>query len=419
MAQEAGPRTRKHSDQPMRKSAGSIRNYASTSVSSAAKCSALTDSVLGSAIPTASKHTAARTSKITRCGLVNTAPSHFRSTSIPPRASARCIVIAVTELPILLPVYNLLIENDHEYYANDLLTHNCDELAAWRYPGAWTQLSLGLRLSRDPRAIITTTPKPIPLLHEIMKRPSTQVAVGSTYDNLSNLPPAFIEEILERYEGTHLGLQELWGRLLDKVEGALWDREDITHEPIPETIRLARCVVGVDPSTAASATQARKGTHKSNECGIVVAAKGTDGHCYVLDDQSFHGGPNEWAQRVVGAYDFHHADKVVAEVNNGGAMVEETIKTVRFHIPYEGVFASRGKVTRADPVVALYQQKKVHHVRAFELLEDQLTSWRPGEESPDRLDALVWAVSNLMVRTERPIPAVLAQALVRVRAAYS
>lgn len=263
-----------------------------------------------------------------------------------------------------------------------------DELAAWRYPETWDMAMFGLRLGLDPRSVVTTTPRPTKLVRELIAAPTTTVTTGSTYDNLENLAPAFAEQIIRKYEGTRLGRQELLAEILTDVPGALWTYAMLEdRRPSPD---LTRVVVAIDPAVSSN--------EESDETGIVVAGLGVDGRGYVLADRSCRLSPDGWARRVVAAYDELGADLVVAEVNNGGDMVEHTIKTIRPRIPYKKIHASRGKQTRAQPVAALYEQGRVSHIEVFPELEEQLTQWTPESgTSPDRLDALVWALTELMV----------------------
>lgn len=264
-----------------------------------------------------------------------------------------------------------------------------DEIAAWRYPEAWDQLQFGLRLGMDPRVVATTTPRPIPFILELLESRTTHVTVGSTYDNVANLADAFIEKIIAKYEGTRLGRQELYAEILTEVPGALWKREVIEQYRVRRMPALARVVVAVDPAASDS--------EGSAETGIIVAGVGEDRNAYVFDDVSLHASPDGWAKQAVAAYYRHNADRIVAEVNNGGDMVGYTVRTVDQGVAYKDVRASRGKQIRAEPVAALYEQGKVHHVGYFGELEDQLCTWVPGEKSPDRLDALVWALTELML----------------------
>jgi predicted phage terminase large subunit-like protein len=264
----------------------------------------------------------------------------------------------------------------------------CDELAAWTYTESFDQLMFGLRLGDDPRCIVTTTPRPVPVIRTLMASKSTVITKGSTYENRSNLAPQFFEEIVTRYEGTALGRQELYAEVIDEMPGALWTRELMeTCRPkfVPEFVRI---VVAVDPSV--------EGT--KNETGIVVCAQGADGHGYVLADRSTMGSPDKWAKKVVRTFNEFKADRIIAEVNQGGEMVERVIRTVDEDVPYKKVRASKGKIARAEPIAAFYEQGKVFHMEHFGKLEDQMCSYVPGEtKSPDRLDALVWGLSEIML----------------------
>ena len=269
-----------------------------------------------------------------------------------------------------------------------------DELAAWRYADqAWPMLQLGFRLGRNPRGIVTTTPRPIAVVRELLGRVGRDVALsrGTTYDNRANLAPAFFAQVVKQYENTRLGRQELYADVLDDNPGALWKRATIDASRVIEAPALKRIVVAVDPAVTSNAA--------SDETGIVVAGLGTDGHGYVLDDVSGVASPNEWATRVMGVYRKWQADRVVAEVNNGGDLVEANIRTVDPLVSYRAVRATRGKALRAEPVAALYEQGRVHHVGTLAKLEDQMCEWDPTAplRSPDRLDALVWALTDLML----------------------
>lgn len=275
-----------------------------------------------------------------------------------------------------------------------------DEVAAWRYPESWDQAMLGLRIGPDPRAVVTTTPRPAKLIRELLGNPATVVTRGTTYDNRENLAPPFFETIIRKYEGTRLGRQELEAELLDDIPGALWSRKLLDELRVKKTpLDLYRIVVGVDPMAAADEETGL------SETGIVTCGVGRDDqHGYVLADHSVRGGPADWARQAVSAYYQFEADVIVAEKNNGGDMVRHTIHSVDRNVPVELVHASRGKRTRAEPVAMLYEQGRIHHVGLFDRLEDQMCEWTPdppaGEsraDSPDRMDALVWALTKLMV----------------------
>ena len=272
----------------------------------------------------------------------------------------------------------------------------CDELAAWRYPQAWDMLMFGLRLGGDPRVVVTTTPRPIKLVRELLADPKVVVTRGRTIDNARHLAPAFLDQIVRRYRGTRLGRQELDGEILDDMPGALWthgliDAARVATAP-PE---LARIVVAIDPAVSS-------GEH-SDETGIVVAGKNREGHGYVLADLSGHYRPAEWARAAIAACHRHGADRIVAEINNGGEMVEATLRMIDPNVPYAAVHAARGKVARAEPVAMLYEQGRIHHLGALPQLEDQMCAFTSDFDrdsagySPDRVDALVWALSELFV----------------------
>lgn len=267
----------------------------------------------------------------------------------------------------------------------------CDELAAWRYQEAWDQAMLGLRLGSNPQAVVTTTPRPSKLIKALMDAPGTVTTSGTTYENRDNLAPAFFERIITKYEGTRMGRQELNAELLDDCPGAMWKLASIDDSRVKAAPALSRVVVAVDPAVTSN--------DKSDETGIVVCAKGADGHGYVLEDGSGKFTPLEWATRAVALYDKWGADRVVAEVNNGGDLVEANLRQVRKAVPFTAVRASRGKVIRAEPVSALYEQGRCHHVGNHPGLEDQMTTWdgTTGEKSPDRVDALVWGMTDLIV----------------------
>ena len=268
-----------------------------------------------------------------------------------------------------------------------------DELAAWRYPDAWDQAMFGLRLGRHPQAIITSTPKPTKIIQELLKDRATIVTRGSTYDNRDNLAPSFFAKIISKYEGTRLGRQELNAEVLDDMPGALWRRSDIDNARVKASPDLVRVVVAIDPAVSTS--------EGSDETGIVAAGKGVDGRFYVLDDRSGKFTPDGWGREAVALYGLRNADRIVGEVNNGGDLIENNLRSISSNVSYKAVRASRGKATRAEPVAALYEQGKVSHVGSFPLLEDQMCIFTSDYDrvkakySPDRLDALVWALHEL------------------------
>lgn len=273
-----------------------------------------------------------------------------------------------------------------------------DELAKWRRcRETWEMLQFCLRLGRRPRQIVTTTPRDNPILVDIMQAPGAAVTRAPTWANRANLADDFIERLNATYGGTALGRQELDGELVTEREGALWSRAMIDAARVRSAPDLDRVVVAVDPPVTAGAG--------SDECGIVVvglvANEGPhDWRIFVLADESVHGvGPSEWARRALEAYRDFGADRLVAEVNQGGDLVEAVIRQIEPMVSYRDVRANRGKRIRAEPVAALYEQGRVHHVGAFRELEDQMCSFVGGRESgsPDRMDALVWAVSDLVL----------------------
>jgi len=266
-----------------------------------------------------------------------------------------------------------------------------DELAAWRYPDAWDQLRFGLRLGDHPRVCVTTTPRPTKIIRDLMASPDTVVTRGRTRDNVANLAPGVVAELERRYAGSRLGRQELDGEVLDDSAGALFRWAWIDTARAAKAPDLRRVVVAVDPATTSH--------DESDETGIVVAGIGYDGRGYVLADESGRYRPEEWARRVASAYATHRADAVIAEGNQGGEMVASVLRSAGgAGMPVRIVHAKRGKATRAEPVAVLYEQGRVSHVGSLARLEDQLTTWDPatGRDSPDRLDALVYAVTELM-----------------------
>jgi phage terminase large subunit-like protein len=277
----------------------------------------------------------------------------------------------------------------------------CDELAAWRYPDSWDQLQFGLRLGTHPQCVVTTTPRPTPLIRELIADPTTVITRGSTFDNAANLAPAFLEKVKAKYEGTRLGRQELYAELLDDTPGALWNWAMLTPIQVPSAPALRRIVVAVDPAVTSNASSDQTGL-------VVVGVSGPqvgfpDGLLYVLEDASGIYTPLQWAEHAARLYKKYNADKVIAEVNNGGDLVEVNMRQVDRTISYKGVYAAKGKYTRAEPVSALYEQARVRHLPGLNDLETQMTTWSAGtgEKSPDRIDALVWGITELAL-TESP-----------------
>lgn len=295
-------------------------------------------------------------------------------------------------------------------------TAGADELAAWRFPEAWENLLLGLRLETatgaPPQACVATTPRPTRQIRELARDPATHVTHGRTLDNRANLAPAFFERIIRRYQGTRLGRQELEAEILDAVEGAIVSLAMIDAARLGAGVavpELGRVVVAVDPP----------GGHKAEnaEAGIIVAGRGQGEHAeeaYVLADLSRHATPDEWARAALRGFDAHEADAIVAERNHGGDMVEDVIRSRRRAAPVVLVTASRAKHVRFEPVGGLYEQGRIHHVGTFAALEDQVCGFTPkgyGDESesklasPDRGDALVWAITDLMFAPRGVTPA--------------
>jgi len=259
---------------------------------------------------------------------------------------------------------------------------------------AWDQAAFGLRLGEHPHSIASTTPRNTTPYRAIRTMDAVVRTHATLFDNPHN-PKVWVDKMRKRYEGTRLGRQELGGELLDDIEGALWTRRMIEACRVEAAPDMAFVVVAIDPAATSD--------EGADDTGIIVAGLGLDGDAYVMDDATCHLPPDGWGTRAVRRYRKHKADEVVGERNNGGEMVEHVIATVDARVPYKGVWASRGKQTRAQPVAALYgnppkRPPRVHHVGSFPELEDQLCTWVPGEEdSPDRLDALVWAITELMI----------------------
>jgi phage terminase large subunit-like protein len=278
-----------------------------------------------------------------------------------------------------------------------------DELAS--FPNdqeIWDMFSFGLRLGQQPRSIITTTPRPKKLIRSLLERDGKDVAVvgGSTLENRANLAPGFLDAIQRRYGNTRLGRQEIEGQLLLDTPGALWQLDWIDNNRISSPPALTRIVVAIDPAVSTN--------EGSDETGIIVAGMDAAKHGYILEDLSGRYQPHEWAVKAVDAYRRHKADRIIAEKNNGGDLVENTIRMVSYNVSFKAVHASRGKVTRAEPISALYEQRAVHHVGSFTQLEDQMCSFTSDFDrsrsgfSPDRVDALVWGLSELLGEVHTP-----------------
>ena len=291
----------------------------------------------------------------------------------------------------------------------------CDELASWQYPRlTWDNLAFGLRLGSSPKCVVTTTPKPIELLRELTTRKDVEITEGSSYDNSQNLPPGFIQAIAGRYEGTNTGQQEIYAQLLKEADGALWKREwidDHRMETAPDLGDMYMKAVAIDPAVTFD-------PNRSDETGIIVAGISDDGrvlngripdhekHYWVLEDASGVMTPDAWARRAVELFHKYHADFITGETNQGGALIEAVIRHADGgqHIRFEGVHATQGKRARAEPVAAIYEQGRAHHVGEFDQLEDQMCGWTPqSSDSPDRMDALVWAINGLTERSRKGV----------------
>ena len=267
----------------------------------------------------------------------------------------------------------------------------CDELAAWRYPETFDQLMFALRLGDNPQCVITTTPRPTPLIRKLLDRDDVRVTTGSTFENEANLAESTLAMLKEKYEGTTLGRQELYAEVLDNLEGALWNNKMIDEARLPKDsqIEFTKIVVALDPAVTAN--------DDSDETGIVVVGKDQQNKYYLLDDKSGKYSPDEWGRLSVELYYTWEANLIVAEVNNGGDLVERLIRSIDTSCRYRSVHASRGKMLRAEPISALYEQGKVHHLGVFPELENQMCTYtgdRP-KPSPDRLDALVWGLTEI------------------------
>jgi len=274
----------------------------------------------------------------------------------------------------------------------------CDETAAWNKDmDTWQMLQFCMRLGKHPRIMVTTTPKPTKLIRQILKDPKTTITTGSTFDNSANLAKTYLTAVKEQYEGTRLGKQELYAEVLEEAQGALWttamlDEASVKLDDVPD---LSRIVVALDPAVTSNA--------ESDMTGIVVAGIDVNGIAYVLGDYTDRLSPQGWASKAIELYHLHQADRIVAEVNQGGDMVKTTIHGEDDTVPYKAVRASRGKFARAEPISALYERGLVKHVAnpkdnsSLNELEIQMRTWEPlgSIGSPDRLDALVWAITDL------------------------
>jgi phage terminase large subunit-like protein len=265
----------------------------------------------------------------------------------------------------------------------------CDEVAAWRYPEVWDLLQFCAG-SQPMRRVATTTPKPTTLVR-MLEKTADLVIRGSTFDNRANLSAEQLRELKKKYDGTRLGRQELYAEVLEDVQGALWGYALLEGLRALKPPQMCRVVVAIDPAV----------THGENadETGIIVAGTDEDGRGYVLADKTCKLPANEWAKLAVRLYHEYKADRIVAEKNQGGDLVELTLRTIDPNIAYRGVHAKRGKYVRAEPIAALYEQGRVAHVGVFSSLEDQMCRYVPDDfdGSPDRVDALVWALTDLML----------------------
>ena len=272
----------------------------------------------------------------------------------------------------------------------------CDELAAWRYEDTWDQLQFGLRLGEHPRTLVTTTPRPVPIIKRLLERTdgSVKLVRGSTFDNAKNLAPSALAQLRARYEGTRLGRQELYAEVLTDTPGALFTQALIDDKRVQHYSDFTRVVVAVDPAVTLS--------EDSDETGIVVVGLGADGRFYVMADRSCKDTPLGWSKRVVQAYEDYQADRVVVETNQGGSFIETTLRQINPNMAITGVVAKIGKRLRAEPISSLYEQGRVSHIGTFDALEEQMVSWLPDSgNSPDRLDALVHGITSLTTQTSK------------------
>jgi len=273
----------------------------------------------------------------------------------------------------------------------------CDELPSFKYAQeTWDMYQMGLRLGRNPQTVITTTPRPIKLIKDLIAAKDTFLVTGSTFENQDNLPTSFISILKAKYEGTRLGQQELYARVLEDTPGALWNSTQleatriINQDPYEVAKRCLRVVVAIDPAVTSG--------EDADETGIICAGIDKDGVGYVLEDRSMRDTPKAWAAEAIDLLRKFRGDRIVAETNNGGDMVEDTIRSIDDTVPFKKVVASRGKYVRAEPISALYEQGRVHHIGRFDIMEDQMCSFTVdniAQNSPDRVDALVWALSDL------------------------
>ena len=264
----------------------------------------------------------------------------------------------------------------------------CDELGSFRDTVAFDNLLLALRQGKNPKCIITTTPRPTQLIKSLVERSDVEVIRGSTYENIDNLAKSSVEMFRETLEGTRLGRQELYGEILEDTEGALFKYSQIEENRIKVAPNLQRVVVAIDPAM----------TSTGDETGIVVAGRGSDNRFYILQDATMRSSPDQWIEKAISLYHTHNADRIIAEVNNGGDLIERLLRTRDVNVPYKSVRATRGKVTRAEPVSSFYERGMVSHVGIFKELESQMCSFTGNNvksQHDDRVDALVWAITSL------------------------
>lgn len=282
----------------------------------------------------------------------------------------------------------------------------CDEFAKWQYDEqVWDMLQFGMRLGDNPQIVITTTPRNKKQLKNLLSSEKSFVSKASTFDNRQNLAAIFLHNINENYAGTNLGRQELYGEIIEDRQGALWNSDLIEklrrRKKDYDYADFNRIILAIDPPATSH--------KKSNACGMIVAARGNDKKAYILADITMEAAsPIKWATKAVQTYHQFNVDRIVAEVNQGGEMVETILRTVDANISYAAVFARKDKKSRAEPVAALYEQGRIHHIGMFELLEDEMCNFdqqiAASQKSPDRVDALVWAVSHLLLNGADNVP---------------
>ena len=272
-----------------------------------------------------------------------------------------------------------------------------DETASWKYDqDTWDMLQMGLRLGDNPQCIVTTTPKPTKLMRGILADENTHTTHGTTYENRENLSKSFFDYVIKKYEGTTIGRQELNAEMLEDIEGALWTNRNIDQNRVTKLPDLVRIVIPIDPAATSKAD--------SDETGIIPVGIDHDGIGYVIEDLSGIYTPNKWAGIAIDAYHRHQADRIIGEANNGGDMISTIIRNIDPEISYQKVWASRSKQTRAEPIAALYEQNRVKHFGNLAELETEMTTWDAleGSKSPNRIDSLVWGLTQLMLKGREP-----------------